>query len=155
MREVLISLGLMAALGLAGCGKSDTEAAAPPPAPKDMARQAVMSAGEEDILSISTASVAHGYEPGVLELKAAGMAPGAGYTRVGFLPRIYPTTPPGGIYEIDVVALKPATPGAQTPTPVTADGAWSKYSDDRVKGIKFMSKTNSVVAMLPPKAPGG
>jgi hypothetical protein len=153
MRKLMISCGLMAALGLTGCGQATTEAAVPPP-PKDLGRQAVMSAGEEDIQSISAASVAHGYEAGVLVLKATGMAPAAGYTRVGFLPRIYPATPPGGIYEIDVVALKPAAPGAQTPTQVTAVGAWSKYRDDRVKGIKFMSKTNSVVAMLPPKAPG-
>jgi len=58
------------------------------------------------------------------------------------------TTPPDGVYEVDVVAQKPATADA-TPTPVEVQGGWSQYTDGRVKGLKFISKTNEVVAMLP------
>ena len=68
---------------------------------------------------------------------------------MGFLPRIYAATPPDGVYEVDVVAQKPAAAGAAGPTPVEAKGAWDKYTDGRVKGVKFLSKTNEVVAMLP------
>ena len=64
----------------------------------------------------------------------------------------YAATPPDGVYEGDVVAQKPAAPGAAGPTPVDVKGAWDKYTDGRVKGVKFMSKTNEVVVMLPAKS---
>jgi hypothetical protein len=68
---------------------------------------------------------------------------------VGFLPRIYPATPPGGVYEVDVVGQRPAAAGPGTATPVEVKGDWSKYTDGRVKGVTFKSKTNEVTVMLP------
>ena len=49
------------------------------------------------------------------------------------------------------MAQKPTTPGAAGPTPVEVKGDWSKYTDGRVKGVKYISKTNEIVAMLPAK----
>ena len=39
--------------------------------------------------------------------------------------------------------------GMVTLTSVEVNGDWSKFTDGRVKGVKYISKTNSVVAMLP------
>ncbi len=157
MRKALIGAGPLLAMGLlclgvAGCGQKAEEVVAPAPHKKSMARQDQMYAGEEQVQSITTGSVERGYGEGVLVLKATAVAPTAGYTRPYFLPRIYPATPPDGIFEIDVVAAAPPTPGAAAPTELKVEGAWSKYKDDRVKGVKFMTKTNSLVAMLPPRA---
>jgi hypothetical protein len=149
MRYLILTAAAVAALGLAGCGKSVSEAAADQaPAPKkSLARMAPMYAGQEDIQALTTAEAVPGKDGAVL-MKAEGVETGKGWTEAGFLPRIYAAAPADGIYEVDVVAQKPATADS-TPTPVEVKGDWDKYKDGRVKGIKFISKTNSVVAMLP------
>ena len=86
-------------------------------------------------------------------MSVEGEVDGPGYTQVGFLPYVVPATPPDGIYNVEVVAQAPATPGAAAPTPVSIKSPWDKYTDGRVKGVRFLSKTNEVVAMLP--AAGG
>jgi hypothetical protein len=155
MRKFVYLAGALACLSLGGCGdtvsqaEADTVAQAPK---KSLARKAPMYAGQDNIQSISTATVEPGPD-GAVVLKASGATAGAGFTDVGFLPRVYAATPPDGIYEVDVVAQAPASPGAATPTPVDAKVTWDKYRDGRVKGVKFISKTNEVVAMLP--AAGG
>ncbi len=150
MRKVLMTLAVATAFGLAGCGKSVSEATAEAPAApapkKSMARMAPLYAGQEQVQSIESASVTAAPGGGV-DLKASATTATPGWTQVGFLPRIYPATPPDGIYEIDVVAQGPGTAGAATP--VKAEGGWDKYKDGRVKGVKFISKTNEIVAMLP------
>jgi hypothetical protein len=149
MRNLIILAGAVAYLSLAACSDgAGTKAEAPPPPKKSMARQAAMYAGQEQVQSVQSGSVEPGPNGGVV-LTAAATTAGPGWTQVGFLPRIYPATPPDGVYEVDIVGQKPATPGAATPTPVEVKGDWSKYTDGRVKGIKFISKTNEVVAMLP------
>jgi hypothetical protein len=85
---------------------------------------------------------------GALEMQASGSVGMPGYTKSGFLQRINPGAPKDGIYEVDVVADKPAS-GTAAPTPIEVKGAWSGYPADRLKGVKFVSKTNSVTAMLP------
>jgi len=136
---------------LGACSKPVSEAAADAPAPKkSLARAAPMYAGQEDVQSVQAATVEAGPGGGVI-LKATGVTAGPGWTDAGFLPRIYAGNPPDGIYEVDVVAQKPAAPAGAAPTPVEVKGDWSKYTDGRVKGIKFIAKTNSLVAMLPPK----
>jgi hypothetical protein len=57
-------------------------------------------------------------------------------------------TPPDGIYEVDVVAQKPTAAGASGPQQVDVKSAWDRYKDGRVKGVKFISKTNEVVVMV-------
>jgi hypothetical protein len=84
-------------------------------------------------------------------MTAEASEPAAGYTHPGFLKRIYAAAPKDGIYEMDVVADRPAAAGAAAATPVEVKGAWEQYPADRVKGVRFISKTNSVVAMLPAK----
>ncbi|ODT85606.1 MAG: hypothetical protein ABS78_19835 [Phenylobacterium sp. SCN 70-31] len=146
-----MAAGFAACFILSGCGQNEP-AAEPAPAAespkKSLARQAPMYAGQEQVLSIQSGGVKPASGGGVdLEVKAS--TDGAGWTQVGFLPRVYAATPPDGIYEVDVVAQKPATPGAAGPTPVEVKSAWDRYTDGRVKGVKFISKTNEVVAMLP------
>ena len=150
LRKLFVAGCAVACLGLAGCGKavSEAEATPPPAAKKSLARMAPLYAGQDQIQAIKSGSVEPGPDGGVM-LKVAGETAGPGYTQVGFLPRVYAATPPDGIYEIDVVAQAPATPGAAAPTPVEVKNSWSKYTDGRVKGVKFISKTNEVVAMLP------
>ena len=151
MRKLVYLAGALACLSLTACGNSvsqaeaDTAAEAPK---KSLARKAPMYQGQDNIQAINTATVEPGPD-GAVVLKASGTTAGAGYTQVGFLPRVYAATPPDGIYEVDVVAQAPATPGAAAATPVDAKVTWDKYKDGRVKGVKFISKTNEVVAMLP------
>lgn len=154
MRKLMMTAALVAAFGLAGCGKPVSEAAADTaPAPKkSLARPAPLYAGQEQVDSIKTATAEPAADGGV-KLHASVVEAGPGWTDAGFLPRIYAASPPDGIYEVDVVAQKPATAGAAAPTPAEVKGAWDKYKDGRVKGVKFISKTNEVVVMLP--ASGG
>lgn len=122
--------------------------AAPAEAPKkSLARQVQFYQGQENVQAITSATVKPAAGGGY-DLEAKATTDGAGWTKVGFLPRVYAATPPDGIYEVDVVADKPATPGAAGPTPVEVKSAWDRYKDGRVKGVKFISKTNEVVAMV-------
>ncbi|MFI4966028.1 MAG: hypothetical protein ACHP9T_11765 [Caulobacterales bacterium] len=148
MRSVILAAGLTAVLGLSACDSSKTAAAAAPPPPKDMARSQQMYAGQEMISKVDTATLKVG-APGTLDMTAAGSVSMAGYKNAGFLPRINPGPPKDGIYEVDVVADKPATAAAAAATPIDVKGAWSPYPADHLKGVKFIAKTNSVVAMLP------
>jgi hypothetical protein len=145
----MLTAAVLAGLSLAGCGKQTSQAEATPAPTKSLAHQAQMYQGQEQVQSVQSATVEAGKTGGVI-LKAQATAAGPGYQNPGFLPRIYAATPPDGIYEVDVVADKPATGGAGAATPIEAKGDWSKYTDGRVKGIKFISKTNSVVAMVAP-----
>ena len=152
MRRLIVMAAAVAGLALAGCGDTVSQAeATPPPAKKSLARMAPLYAGQEQVQSIQTAKVEVA-EGGGLDLEAKAMTDGAGWTDVGFLPRVYAATPPDGVYEIDVVAQKPTGPGAAGPTPVEVKSAWDKYKDGRVKGVKFIAKTNEVTVMVPAPA---
>jgi hypothetical protein len=107
-----------------------------------------MYAGQHLLQSVQAGTVEASPSGGVV-LKAQATTAGDGWTDLGFLPRIYPATPRDGIYEVDVVGQQPTAPGAATPTAVEVRGAWSKYADGRVKGVKFIAKSNEVIAMLP------
>lgn len=151
MRRVILAAGLFAAFGLTACDSSKTDdvATATPPPPKDLARSQQMYQGQEMISKIGSASIKVG-KPGVLDVMVAGSVDGPGYKNAALLPRINPFPPKDGVYDVDVVADKPAAAGAATPTPVEIKTGWSPYPADHLKGVKFFSKTNTVVAMLPP-----
>lgn len=151
MRNLLLAAGLAASFALAGCQGQVSEAEATPAPEKSLARTATMYSNQDWIQSIQAATVEPG-EDGAIRLKVTGTAPSDGWSDSAFLPRIYAAQPPDGIYEIDVIANQPATPAAQVPTPIEVSGAWDRYTDGRVKGVKFISKTNSVVAMVAPPA---
>jgi hypothetical protein len=149
VRKLILAAGMLAGLGLAACSKPDAEAKAPAAeAPKkSLARQVQFYQGQDNVQAIQSATVTRDAGGG-LNLEAKATTDGAGWKNVGFLPRVYAATPPDGIYEVDVVADRPATPGAPGPAPVEIKSAWDKYKDGRVKGVKFISKTNEVVAMV-------
>lgn len=154
MRGVLLAAGVLACLSLTACqgGSEEAQATSPPPK-KSLARPAQMYAGQEPIQSVQSGSVEVGPDGG-LRLKATGTTATAGWTDAAFLPRIYAATPPDGVYEIDVIATKPDGAAAQVETPIEVTGAWNRYTDGRVKGVKFISKTNEVTAMVPAKPAG-
>ncbi len=147
MSRVLVALGLGALLGLAACD-SKPEAPAAPPAPKSMARSQQFYAGQGLIEKVDTASISIA-SPGNLDMLAAGQTAGPGYKNASFLPRINAAPPVDGVYEVDVVADKPDG-AAAAPTPIEVKGVWP-YPVDHLKGVKFIAKSNSVVAMLPAK----
>jgi hypothetical protein len=150
MRRVVLAAGLLACLSLSACNSADKAAdtAATAEAPKkSLARQAPLYAGQEQVQSIQSGTVKTD-SGGGLDLEVKATTDGGGWTQVGFLPRVYAATPPDGIYEVDVVAQKPTAAGPPGPTPVEVKSAWDKYKDGRVKGVKFISKTNEVVAMV-------
>lgn len=152
MRYAILAAALFAALGLSACDSSKTTdtattAAAAPAAPKYHGRSQQMYQGQEMVDKIDTASIKLG-KAGVLEMDAKGSVPIAGYKNAGFLPRINAAAPKDGVYEVDAVADKPAS-GAAAATPIDLKGAWDHYPAEHLKGVRFISKTNSVVAMLP------
>jgi hypothetical protein len=147
MRRVFVAAGLTALIGLAACDSKTEEAVAPPP-PKSMARPQQMYAGQEQISKIDSATIKVS-EPGRLNMDVAGNVGMAGYRNAAFLPRINAAPPTDGVYEVDVVADRPAAPGAAAVTPIEIKKAWPQYPADHLKGVKFFAKTNSVVAMLP------
>ena len=149
MRKILFVAGAIACLSLSACEKKAEAPVAEAPK-KSLARMAPLYQGQDQVQSVQSGTITADAGGGV-KLEAKAMTDGGGWTDIGFLPRIYAATPPDGVYEVDVVGQKPAAPGAAGPTPVEAKGAWDKYTDGRVKGVKFLSKTNEVVAMLPPK----
>lgn len=147
-RRFILAAGLLASLSLSACSPKPAEEPAAVAAPKkSLARQAPFYQGQEQVLSVESGTVTAA-SGGGLDLSAKASTDGGGWTQVGFLPRVYAATPPDGIYEVDVVAQKPASPGAAGPKPVDVKSAWDRYKDGRVKGVKFISKTNEVVAMV-------
>lgn len=150
MRNIWLAASALACLSLSACNEKPAESAAvaETPAPKkSLARQVQFYQGQENVQSITSAAV-KAASSGGYDLEANVTTDGGGWTKVGFLPRVYAATPPDGIYEVDVVADRPATPGAAGPTPVEVKSGWDRYKDGRVKGVKFISKTNEVVAMV-------
>src|SRR5512138_2673060 len=102
MRKWILAAGLAAGLSLAACSQKPAadNAAAPAEAPKkSLARQAPMYAGQEQVQAIESGTVTTDAGGG-LNLEAKATTDGAGWTQVGFLPRVYAASPPDGIYEI-------------------------------------------------------
>jgi|GEM_PF-986122 len=149
LRHAIPFAAAAACLLLSGCGQPAADApAAQAEAPKkSLARQVQFYQGQENVQAITSGSIKPASSGGY-DLEAKVTTDGAGWTKVGFLPRVYAATPPDGIYEVDVVADKPASPGAAGATPVDVKSGWDRYKDGRVKGVKFISKTNEVVAMV-------
>jgi hypothetical protein len=153
MRRVILAAGLCVLAGLAACDSSKpAEVAASPPPPKSMARSQQMYQGQEMIAKIDTADISI-RSPTVLDMHVAGSVGMAGYKNAAFLPRINAAPPKDGVYEVDVVADKPASPGAAAVTPIEVKKAWSPFPAEHLKGVKFFSQGNSVAAMLPPPKP--
>lgn len=151
MRTIWLAAGAIACLSLSACNDKPAapaagEASAEAPK-KSLARKAPFYAGQDNVLSIQSAAATKD-SGGGLNLEAKASTDGSGWTQVGFLPRVYAATPPDGIYEVDVVAQAPAAAGKPGPTPVEVKSGWDRYKDGRVKGVKFISKTNEVVAMV-------
>lgn len=149
MRLGILAAGFIAAVGLSACEQSKTQTAEAPAAPKYEGRSQVMYQGQELISKVDSATVAVGKD-GAIEMTAHGSVPMAGYKNPGFLKRILYEMPKDGIYEMDVVADRPATPGAAVVTPIDVKGPW-EHPNAGVKGVRFIAKDNSVVAMLPAK----
>src|SRR5689334_9758191 len=150
MRSIWLAAGVFACLSLTACNDkpaapaADASAEAPK---KSLARQAPFYAGQDNVQSVESGKVTKDAGGG-LNLEAKATTDGSGWTQVGFLPRVYAATPPDGIYEVDVVAQKPAAAGKPGPNPVEVKSGWDRYKDGRVKGVKFISKTNEVVVMV-------
>ena len=135
MRRVILAAGLCVLTGLAACDSSKPTTVAAPPPPKSLARSQQMYQGQELISKIDTAEISI-RSPTVLDMHVAGSVGMAGYKNAAFLPRINPFPPKDGVYEVDVVADKPATPGAtvqiyvgnQPLATATADATYSNYA---------------------------
>lgn len=149
MRAILIVAAVSCCLGVAACQQSKSQATEAPPPPKSLSRPAQLYAGQAQILAVDTASVAPGKTDASLTLKASGRTATTGYYDLAFLPRINAAPPPDGVYDVDVVGYEPQGPAAQVVTPVEVSGEWANYPKARLKGVRFNSKNNAVVAMLP------
>jgi hypothetical protein len=145
-----MAAGLASCLGLAACEQSKSQATEAVPAPKkSLSRPAPLYAGQAELLSVDAASVEKGKAEGSLTLKATGKSETAGYYNLSFSPRINAAPPPDGIYDVDIVGYTPQDAAAQVATSVEATGQWANYPQAHLKGVRFNTKTNAVVAMLP------
>ena len=152
MRRIVIVAGVLACLGLSACEQSKSQATEAAPAPevkKSLSRPAQLYFGQEQILQVDTASVEKGKVAGALSLKVTGQTPSAGYYQFSFVPRINAARPADGIYDVDVVGYKPQSPAAQAVTPMEVKAEWGNAPVANLKGVRFIGKNNSVVAMLP------
>jgi hypothetical protein len=147
MRRAFLAAGVIAAIGLSAC-EQKTQTAEAPAAPKYTGRSQTMYQGQELISKVDSGTIAVG-KNGAIEMTANGSVPMAGFKNQGFLKRILYAVPKDGIYEMDVVADRPAA-GAAAVTPIEVKGAWD-HPNEGVKGVRFIAKDNSVVAMLPAK----
>jgi hypothetical protein len=147
MRRAFLAAGLVVAVGLSAC-EPKTQTAEAPAAPKYIGRSQAMYQGQELISKVDSGAVAVGKD-GAIEMTVKGSVPMAGYKNPGFLKRVLYAVPKDGIYEMDVVADRPAS-GAAAITPIEVKGAWD-HPNEGVKGVRFIAKDNSVVAMLPAK----
>jgi hypothetical protein len=147
MRSVILATGFLLALGLSACDSNKTVATAPA-APKYLGRSQTMYQGQVLITKIDAGTIRRG-DNGALEMSVAGSVPSAGYKNGGFLKRIYAGPPKDGVYEMDVVADQPAPSAGAAATPIEVKGAWEHFPVDRLKGVRFIAKDNSVLAMLP------
>jgi hypothetical protein len=136
----------LTSLGLSACQQSHSEAQVAPAPKRDLGRSQVFYQGQGLIEKIDSATLQPSKTPGALTVKVAGMAAGPGYTDAELLPRIYPGPPPDGVYEIDVVATKPATAAAK-PTPIEVNTDWAPKR--HMKAVRFMSASNQVEVPLP------
>jgi hypothetical protein len=151
MRVVLIVTAL--ALGLAACQQSKSEATEAPAPKKLLSRSAPLYAGQEQILEVDNAKIEPSKDGDSLLMTATGKTATGGYYDLEFLPRINPAPPADGIYGVDIIGYKPQSAAPQGVTTVETKGEWKPYPKDHLKGVRFVSKTNNIVAMLPaPKA---
>lgn len=155
MRTLVIAAGIAAALGLAGCQQSQSQATEAPPVKKDLGRSQVFYQGQEMVQKVDAAEVKPGKTADSLVLKVTGDVPGPGYTDAALLPRIYPAPPADGIYEVDVVATKPAGALVAQTTPIEITNDWSHYPAAHLKAVRFMAKGNQVMATVPVAKAGG
>jgi hypothetical protein len=147
--RIVILAAAVASLGLAACQQSHSEAQEAAPAPKkDLGRSQVFYQGQGLIVKIDHATVERAKNGDALALKVDGVAAGPGYKDAEFVPRIYPAAPPDGIYEVDVVATKPANATA-SPTPIEVKTDWADYPKSSLKGVRFMSASNDVEVPFP------
>jgi hypothetical protein len=146
MRAFVIVVSL--SLGLAACQQSKSEATTPAPK-RYFSRSAQLYAGQEQILRVDSATIEPGKTPDTIILKAVGRTATGGYYDLAFLPRINPGRPADGIYDVDVIGYRPQTAVAQVVTPVEVSGEWPSYPKAHLKGVRFVTQTNDVVASLP------
>lgn len=73
--------------------------------------------------------------PPNLLITAYGRVPTGGWKQVQLLRRIYVTPPADGIWEYDLLALRPSGQVIQVQTPVRAKNVWKDY-DRSIKGVR-------------------
>jgi hypothetical protein len=155
MRTLILATALAATFGLAACSQSQSQATEAAPVKKDLGRSQVMYQGQEPIAKIDTAVVEPGKTADSLVLTVTGDVEGPGYTDAAFLPRIYPGPPADGVYEVDVVATKPAGATVAQATPIKVAYVWPHYPAAHLKAVRFMAKGNQVMATVPVAKPAG
>jgi len=74
-------------------------------------------------------------EPPNLVITAYGKVPTAGWKQVQLIRRIYIVPPSDGIWEYDMLGLRPTGPAAQVVTTVRAKNVWENY-DKQIKGVR-------------------
>jgi hypothetical protein len=81
--------------------------------------------------------------PPTLVIEATGVVPTGGWTAVTLLPREYAAPPADGIYEYDLVAVRPSGPAIQVLTPVKARHVWKAYPE-KMRGVRIYGVGKSV-----------
>ena len=87
--------------------------------------------------------------PPNLVITATGVVPTGGWTEITLLPRETARPPADGIYEFDLLAVRPSGPAIQVLTKVQASYTWKAYPANEVRGIRVYGSGQGVkTAML-------
>ncbi len=74
--------------------------------------------------------------PPNLQITAYGEVPTGGWSKVQLLRRQYVKPPSDGIWEYDLIALRPTGAAAQVKSKVRASNTWRNY-DQAIKGVRI------------------
>ena len=135
---LILTLSFLVSCGLKNTGEEVMEVRKPEPAAASVPVMRVTAVKLEIKES----------HPPILVIRAKGEVNTGGWTDIALTPHVYIRPPQDGIYGYDLRGVPPAGPAIQVITGVEATIEKSFSETPGVKGVKIVSKTNSLVKEL-------
>ena len=103
--------------------------------------------GQRPVMRVVEGSIIHLRKPGSVLICARGRVGTGGWTAATLTPRVYIAPPANGIWEVDFTARPPRGIVPQVVMPIRAKRYWA--APGGLRGVKIVSRTNSIVVRLP------
>jgi hypothetical protein len=104
-------------------------------------------AGQQPVMRVESGSIIYTRRPGWVVICARGRVGTTGWRDAMLTPRVYVASPAKGIWEVDFTARPPRGIVPQVVTPIAARRTW--VAPPNLKGIRIVSRTNSIVVRAP------